>query len=302
MVGEKKMGGKVAAVAGVGVEDQRAIDLDDVSEIPADFLPVIQRAHKEMGPKNAAKAEETGCFGFLWKDEQGICEYSSDCDVSLYCQAVWDEVNEEVTEAPQKTSKPVSKPAPAKPTPEPKPPKAKKASSLATPVSQRETKVLIKPAKRGKYKGTGQYVRHGYFDMGRPVDQLIRVLRVKLGEPPVLPKNWNWMKWEDDYQDLGKITMAQTSSYHTFLVDGKTVCRFWTNAAGSAIVDLSALLVARARVEKVLVDAVSPKMAKKLAPCVGRIRVKNDAEADRLAQWIRQGYNLSKPKSPKGKK
>lgn len=285
--------GKV--VAGQDVVHERSVDFDDeeeIIEIPTHFLPLIGRAYKEMGPQNATLARETGCFGHLWADDQGTCPESDQCEIALYCRAVYEEAMEREEEA----NKP---PPPPPPAPDTVPPAKtlRKGKPLASTAEERKKRRRKK--NRGKHKDTTRYKRHGYYDMGRPVDQFIRITRVRLGEPPVLPKNWIWTKWDAEYKKLGKLTLTQTASYHTFLIKGTPVCRFWTNAAGHAIVDLTALLVERAKVERVRVRPIPKKMGKKGLAYAGRIHVADEEMADNLASWIRQAYNLRIKRPPK---
>lgn len=235
---------------------------DLVEEIPAAFRPVILRVRGELSSDLQPLVVQQPCFGHLWVDpDDGRCPESTTCDLATACKAVYNEVLHNEIKRPRK-------------------PQKRKAPN------------------RGKYKGTSKYQRHGYFNMGRPVDKMVAVLVSDLGDPPVLPKNWVRAHFAE-YEKQGKLLSSTTTSYHSFLVDGVTVCRFWTNAAGGALVDLSSTLADAAKEAGFDLQEVTPKSKKKLAPCTHRMFCGDVEDAKTLAKLIKTTYKLRKKRSKK---
>jgi hypothetical protein len=308
------------------------------SDAPTHYLPVIDRICELATDSIAGAIRQTPCFGHLWEDEAGICPEAGDCEIAPQCKSVYLEV--ETKEEPEVDEEPVTNsdgtqdrpeavdafeaadvlgPDASKameeivdatePDPEPElvgasistpgalaPPKKKGRKSKKKPAANRP---FVTP-KKGKYKGTGKYERHGYYDMGRPVDESIRRFVHELGYPFELPKNWSWAKLAVNFGDKGRVLLAKTTSYHAVIIDNRVVCRAWTNAAGYSIVDLSELLVAKLKTLKIPVEDIPKKSkdTKKYQSFEGRFYMKSVDDAERLAKWIKEAYKLG----PKKKK
>jgi hypothetical protein len=281
------------AVAGGVITTSRSFDDDDDEvvvklgkDVPVEFVPFILKVLPTLDPSLAKQVPGSSCFGHMWTDEEGTCP-EEECNLRAHCETLYNEVR-----FPQTVITPKKVAAPPTPVPAP---------TVGTPAAANRSLAATTP-KRGKYKGTGKYERWGYHDLGRPVDQMIRMLVVALGEPKELPKNWSPVHFERGLYKDHRITIARTASYHTFLVDGKTALRFWTNAAGNAIVDLSAAMVIAVKQAGIDVMDISPAMQRKLAPCTGRIYCKDDKEAERLAAFIVDIYSIDNIKKGKNKK
>lgn len=296
----KAVAGTLSAVREMPVEDDE--ELEDSLPVPSEFLPVIERCYGLMGSTMAELAKQTSCFGHLWEDEEGPCPEASKCDVAKHCKAVFlevttEELEEEVLEeeieqdltVEEELDKELAEEEPAK-APE-------MLSSGLRSKSRKAKKGITARTPRGKYKGTGKYTRHGYFDMGRPVDASIRRLMHELDYPEELPKNWSSTAIAAKYPNGGVLLVARTASYHSIIVGSALVCRAWTNAAGYSLVDLSPLLVAKLKTLNVPVTPLPAKSkdAKKYHAFAGRYYMKSEEDAERLANWIKQSYKLGAP-------
>jgi hypothetical protein len=191
--------------------------------------------------------QETPCFAKLWRDPDTdeYCEHV-DCDLRQLCQGAW-------------TSVVGGLEADEKPPTEPWSPRSKR-KKVGRP--RKESKVV----KRAKWKGTGKYNRHGYQDMGRPVDLFARALWEFLGQPESLPDSWQYPVSKDrEQRDAapkifikeygGGLYVTRRASYHQYLFEGKHLMRFWVNAGGGGWLDCSALL-ARALAKSGKIDLV----------------------------------------------
>ena len=280
----KAVAGEISNIREVPQEEEQVpVVEEEIIEIPIHYLPVID-AQMALMDDLADLARETHCFGHLWKDPEGICPSAGECAISGHCEAVYDKVqNSDFGRLGKK--------------------RRKRRTPKAALIGEKQylsfmgtegKRVLDKPGARVrfKWKGTSKYARHGYADLGRPVDQSVRRMVHELGYPPLLEKNWSRKAFTKKYSHLGRIVMGQTTSYHVFIVDTQIVCRVWTNTAGHALVDLSALLVAKLKTSGEEVIPVPPKSHSKLHPCTGRVYCRDEDDAAKISAWIIDCYDL----------
>lgn len=226
--------------------------------LPETILPIIDNLKSLETQQVCDLITQTECFGILWKDDAGVCP-EMECTLRSRCQTVH--------EAAQEAQKDKYDPIPMR--------KSTLSERVAEPVSEDK-----------------KHERVGYAYQGRPVDEMVRVLVESLGSPTTLPKNWSPRHFQSKYKDLGRLLVSQTASYHVFLVDGVIVCRFWTNAANLALVDLSSHLLSYAQRNGVDTFDVPKNSVTKLHPCTGRIYCKDTIIAEALAKWIKDAYRL----------
>lgn len=293
------------AVAGQEISSKREILEDEPEDnIAPHFLPIIQRMCEHMNPDLAELAKGTECFGHLWEDSEGICPEAQDCLVATYCKAVFMEAAKTESSTQEHYAPPEVDDEEEEPEEEIEVPSIAQPGALK-PVekNRRKKKPKTKPIQRGVYKDTPKYERHGYFDMGRPVDQSIRRFVHELNYPFELPKTWSRRTMLDNWGDQGKVLLAKTASYHTIFVDGNAAVRVWTSAAGYAIVDLSHILVAKYRSLGMPVAQIPPKSrnTKKFAEFGGRTHIKNEEDAVRIANILKETYKIPKRKRSKKK-
>lgn len=281
----KAVAGEISNVREVPQEEEQqpvVEEEEELPEVPIHYLPVIDAQYALMGDLGDL-ARETHCFGHLWKDPEGICPSAGECEISAHCQAVYEKVQNSdfgrLGKTPRKKRK--------------KPAASLTGEEQYLSFMKTGDRVLDKADRtRFKWKGTSKYGRHGYVDMGRPVDQSVRRMVHELGYPPLLEKNWSRKAFAKKYSHLGRLVMGQTASYHVFMVDTQIVCRVWTAAAGHALVDLSELLVAKAKIVGEEVMPVPPRSHVKLHPCTGRMYCTDEDDAAKIANWIIDCYDL----------
>ena len=251
---------------------------EEVLEVPIHYLPIIDDQYKGM-EEFESLARETHCFGHLWQDHAGVCPSQYDCVIADHCKTVYERVqNSEFGRLGKKPKKKHKK--------EPHLTGAEHYLALMGEVE------LEAQRTHHRWEGTNKYTRHGYHDLGRPVDISVRRLVHELGYPPLLEKNWSRKAFDKKYGHLGRIVMSQTTSYHLILVESDIVCRVWTNAAGFALTDISSLLLAKAEMENKETIQVRPKSFFKIRPCAGRIYIQDEEDAAKLASWIISIYKL----------
>lgn len=228
-----------------------------LSPLPEQFLPVIDSVRQSVSAELSETIGNTECFGIYWRDASGVCpEY--ECILRERCSEVYEQVE---------------------------------AQEIKEFVPVRRT-LSERPVEPPKAETAAKHERHGYSYQGRPVDEMVKTLVESLGSPPTLPKNWSPRHFQSKYKELGRLLVAQTASYHVFLIDGKIVCRFWTNAANYALVDLSSLLVSFAQQAGFETMDITEKSRMKLSPCIGRMYCEDPTIAYALAKWIRDAYLL----------
>lgn len=293
-----------------------AVPLGDVTKRQEFKDAVVRAKHRE--PAFAATMEATECFVVMWKDEISVCPERG-CELRKQCQTGFQEAvyqisvsrplpplttaetptavlhtdSSPVTSSKSKksTKKQIIVPQLQAPAPvlAPKPKaKVKKAPKTKKPA----TEVV-----RGRWKGTGKFQRLGYQPLNRPVDHALATFLNALGQPARLPTKWSPIDFAVKFGQLGRIVLSQTASYTSVIVDGSTVCRFWVNAGGCAIIDIVDDLVKAVKTIPGVMNVapVSPGSAKKLSPCTHRFELAFGAGTPNsvlqtLANYIRMAY------------
>jgi hypothetical protein len=234
-----------------------------VMETRPEYLDAIKRA-KQREPHQAAMIEQTQCFVKLWMENGELCPERSRCGLAVQCEDGYKHalVQIDTKHLAPKTQAQVPDLV-AQHLPPIKPQKNGNKKMISVPASQAKAaakaqKAPAKPKKkrrkrsepsvaRGKWRGTGKFNRLGYTSSGRPVDEALKAFLDGLGQPPRLPTVWSPVDFVVKYGHLGRLLISQTASYTRVLIDGRTVCNFWTNAGGCALVDLAEELVNAAK-------------------------------------------------------
>lgn len=136
-----------------------------------------------------------------------------------------------------------------------------------------------------------KYERNEYASLGRSVDELIRIFVHTLGYPKELPKRWSYHKLaRGEYKE--RVLMSKMASYHSLIVDQEMVCRFWTNAASYAIVDVSSKLATLLIEKKYNISKIPEKSLIKSKPCQYRIYCLSEDDAALIANYIKELYKF----------
>lgn len=311
---------KAAAMSTIENDNEHtpAIPLGDVTK-RQEFKDAVARA-KSREPHNAQLMTDTGCFVVTWQDELGLCPERT-CALRKQCETGYGEAVYQIS-----VSRPVSQLATVETTgavlhtngssvstkksakkqiivphiEAPPAPKAKAKKVKAKPkklVHKPRPKRAVNEIVRGRWKGTGKFQRLGYQPLNRPVDHALATFLDALGQPARLPTQWSPTDFSLKFGHLGRIVLSQTASYTSIIVDGATVCRFWVNAGGCALIDINDVLVKAVKVIPGVptVIPVSPGSAKKLAPCTHRFELAFGAGTpsgilETLANYIRMAY------------
>jgi hypothetical protein len=232
---------------------------------PIEYDEVIKRVTMGMDSGMVATMNETACFGWMWREtsnpDEPSCPVAAECDLAEACETVWELVQQRLEET--KGRRPQAEILPTTTDPiEPLPDQESKPK-------KRRRKV-----KRHKWVDAGKYDRVGYQDAERPVDKAVVRLTEVLGNPPVLPSNWNPVHFNEKYATMGSFLCSKTASYHSFLLNGVTILRFWTNAANCALVDFVPDLLSEVRkLPNLKVQEVLAGSRKKLRPCTHRVLI-----------------------------
>lgn len=235
-----------------------------VMDTRPEYLDAIKRA-KQREPHMVATIEATPCFVKLWMENGEPCPERERCGLAKQCEEGYKHALVQIDTkhlAPQKEAQVPDLVAqhlpPIKPQKQPgkkmisvpdlSTPKAKVAQPKKAPAKPKKKRKRSEPSViRGKWRGTGKFNRLGYTASGRPVDEALKAFLDGLGQPPRLPTVWSPVDFAVKYGHLGRLLISQTASYTRVLIDGRTVCNFWTNAGGCALIDLAEELVNAAK-------------------------------------------------------
>lgn len=283
-----------------------------------EFIDAIARA-KSRDPAQAASMAETSCFIVTWKDQMGVCPERY-CALRVQCQTGYEdalhqislarpvaatadvvEVGATVLHTDASSVAPASKKSNKKhivvpQVPQPKP-KVAKPKAQQQPAKPKRPRKKMHEIQRGRWKGTGKFKRLGYQPLNRPVDQALAVFLDALGQPKRLPTVWSPNDYAIKFGHLGRLVVSQTASYTSVIADGATVCRFWVNAGGCALIDIVDDLVNVVKTIPgiTLVEPVPAGSAKKHSPCTHRFELAFGAGTpiavlQTLANYIRMAY------------
>lgn len=286
-----------------GLPDDDNLPEQETSSRPPEYAPVVLKVRATLESGLALVLDQTECFGWMWKDESGICPVAKECDLASACARTYEEVQLRVAAAKELEQHDPAALEQAKMAETKAAVKANEdleadAQSAAKPKDKgRKLDKKVKVAVvRGKWKGTGKFARTGYVNQARPVDIALQRMLVVFEDPPVLPMNWNPTNFATKWAPLGKLLTSRTSSYHAFLVNGVCVLRYWTNSANHALIDVVPELLDRVKNLPVLnLQPVSPGSLKKHRPCTYRFMLSATDKLevfDTLADEVMKHFKL----------
>lgn len=216
------------------------------------FEAAIEAAARDF-PEIEELRKKHDCFAVRWTDESGICEYAGTCAAAKKCAATWREAMLLHTPLePRKLVRPSMRLAvlPTRVQPAVAPPPAAPA-----PAPKRR--------KRAKATSTVRQLR--------PVDRAAERFLNGLGTPDALPAHWRHETLEQEHKRRGRMVISRTASFVSVLIDGVMRLRFWTNAAGRALVDVVDELVPAMLAVTGAVEEIPEGSKKKSRPCTYRI-------------------------------
>jgi len=140
-----------------------------------------------------------------------------------------------------------------------------------------------------------RYMRVGYINNFRHVDNIIDVVTKAIPGEGTLPLRWRWGsldKFLRRYGDLGKILWAKTASYHLLMINGHHVMRLWTDTPATCIIDLSVNVATTLVGLGFTIEDTPVSCERKCKPLFKRVRIYNVEEADKLAAAVKQTYGV----------
>lgn len=263
-------------------------DIDPEPQTWADQLDLVESVDyvkQLMIPSYRKAVDETPCFAWLWKDENGECD-QMECSLRSYCQQAW-----QLSQV------------------------AKGQSTERAPLIQDWGSMAVERSltkfgnpKRHIHKKTGLYKRKGYSSSGRKVDLLIRAFTDALGTNVNVVDPVDGKKWSKASSALGRVVLKRTASYHALIVDGVIISRLWTNTPSRLNIDIVPELVSSVVMFATMTNdiyfrlkkntqasnptAVPEKLKIKLYPCTHRFYTTNSAVASDYATLLRETYNF----------
>ena len=284
-----------SATAGLNVEHAPEVHTDVADDEESwhaqkDFVPAVRLLQRSLTSARVQAIEEQKCFGWMWEDETGVCPEDGEdgndlCALRESCQATWNSVQ----------TRRVSR--------------TKKSNGTTAPKIGAVQKLRDLGVTRSKWQGTGKFERKGYEPQDRPVDEMVAAFMAALDHPYELPRIFNAANFKEKYGKYGSCMVAKTASYHSLYHKGVLVARFWTNAAGAAIIDIIPEVVppmlkasnSQGNNEQGLrvltkPERVRPKMVKKTKPCSHRIKVRSVAAAAEAAKVFKRKFRWQKKK------
>jgi hypothetical protein len=224
------------------------------------FQPYIDDIRSRVDEVTVKAIDSIDCFAVLWHDETGICPEIG-CVLRNQCQKTYERAVKGCFENDFKPS--------------------------LTPIKEKPYVPTVPAPILRKHK---KHEKKGYTSEGRQTDILVQTLLYSLGNPPELPVNWSYKKYKEKHNELGILTISPTTSFHSFLVDGTIICRFWTNASNLSLVDLSSSLISKVQESGFSTVPVPPNSYKKIKPCTGRWYCETQDQAILLSNWIKEVY------------
>lgn len=237
-------------------------------EVVEVFSRAIERVKPTIPGKLLEILEQVDCFGYLWKDQSGICP-EEECCLRRYCEVTYD-VAEKISNVEDVKVRPLP---------------------VKTVILTKPEPVIVNK-ERKKPQENDKFYQRGYTAIGRPVDDLLRRFVHNVGYPKVLPKFWSFKNMRKGKYP-GKVHIAVTASYHTLFINDFFVCRFWGNAAKFALLDVVE------RVAEYLDDAgfellpIPTKGGAKFKPAFARVKLLTVEEVDKVVDCISKHYNVN---------
>jgi len=266
-------------------EKDEASDKEETWRDQPFFVPIANLLRRQMPLELQDLLDQQPCFGWCWRDDEGLCPVREECDLKSFCERAYNMAT--VEKAHQAQKPPVDVP----------------------PLPPSDVPYSVPQPIRNKWAGTKMYLRSGYADYGRPVDEFLAAFKAVIGEISEMPLVWHKKNFEQKYGGE-TFKLCATTSYHSIMKDGVVMVRFWTNAAKHALVDVAPELVPPLfRISKQLGSAnphersqmerpftIPANSWKKLQPCTHRVRIRSAAAAQELAKVVRMRLEMKRKK------